>query len=44
VCGRTTGWAAAGLVATQCFWLAAMMLLGRVVMSRATQKLVVQGG
>lgn len=42
--GRASGWAAVAAVATQCFWLVVTMLLGRLVLSRATRRLVVQGG
>jgi ABC-2 type transport system permease protein len=44
VSGQATGWAAAGTVAAQVGWSAALLLLGRLVQRRATAKLVVQGG
>ncbi|WP_426563610.1 ABC transporter permease [Angustibacter sp. McL0619] len=42
--GRVRGWDAVGTVAIQAAWLAGTLLLGRVVLARATRKLVVQGG
>jgi ABC-2 type transport system permease protein len=42
--GRATGSASLEVVATQAFWLIAMLLVGRLVTARATRKLVVQGG
>ena len=42
--GRHTGMAAIGQLALQLCWAAAVLALGRVVLSRATRKLVLQGG
>jgi ABC-2 type transport system permease protein len=42
--GRLLGWAAVATVAVQVGWLAVTLLLGRVLLARATRKLVVQGG
>ena len=42
--GRVTGLAALQVVALQCFWLVVMLAIGRVVLTRATRRLVVQGG
>jgi ABC-2 type transport system permease protein len=44
VTGQATGAGAAREVAAQLAWAVAMLLLGRVVLSRATRRLVVQGG
>jgi ABC-2 type transport system permease protein len=42
--GRTTGWTSIETVAVQALWLIVMLVMGRIVLSRATRKLVVQGG
>jgi ABC-2 type transport system permease protein len=42
--GRTQGWAAGRLLAVQAGWLVAVLLAGRLVLARATARLVVQGG
>jgi ABC-2 type transport system permease protein len=42
--GQSRGWAAAGTVAAQLAWSLALLALGRLVLARATRKLVVQGG
>ena len=42
--GQATGARAVGLVAAQVAWAAGMLVLGRLVLARATRKLVVQGG
>jgi ABC-2 type transport system permease protein len=42
--GRITGTAALLAVAVQVCWLAAVVLLGRLMLRRATRRLVVQGG
>ena len=42
--GRVAGVAALQVVALQCFWLVVMLAIGRVVLTRATRRLVVQGG
>ena len=42
--GRVVGPDAVGVVALQAFWVLVTLLLGRVMLSRATQRLVVQGG
>jgi viologen exporter family transport system permease protein len=44
VTGQTEGWAAVGLVVAQLGWAVVLLVLGRVVLARATRKLVVQGG
>ncbi len=44
VTGQTEGWHAVGLVAAQLGWAVALLVLGRVILARATRKLVVQGG
>ena len=44
VTGQATGAGAVGLVAAQVAWAAGMLLAGRLVLARATHKLVVQGG
>jgi ABC-2 type transport system permease protein len=44
VSGRVGGWAAVEIVAVQGLWLAATLGAGRVVLARATRRLVVQGG
>jgi ABC-2 type transport system permease protein len=44
VSGRVVGWDAVESVAVQVLWLAATLGVGRVVLARATRKLVVQGG
>jgi ABC-2 type transport system permease protein len=44
VTGQATGAGAAREVAAQLAWAVAMLILGRVVLSRATRRLVVQGG
>jgi ABC-2 type transport system permease protein len=42
--GWALGWAAAALVASQLGWLVGLVGLARLVQSRATRRLVVQGG
>ena len=42
--GRDTGWAAVATIGVQLAWLALTVLLGRLVLHRATRRLVVQGG
>lgn len=42
--GRVSGWSAAGLVLVQGAWLVGVLVIGRVVLARATRRLVVQGG
>jgi ABC-2 type transport system permease protein len=42
--GRVTGTAVLGTLAVQALWLAGTLGLGRVVLARATRRLVVQGG
>jgi len=42
--GRVTGTAAAATVGVQLVWLAVLLGLGRIVLSRATSRLVIQGG
>ena len=44
VTGQATGVRALGEVAVQLGWAAVLLLLGRVMLSRATSRLVVQGG
>ena len=44
VTGQATGLRAVAEVAVQVAWAAGLLLLGRLVLSRATRKLVVQGG
>ena len=44
VTGQATGLRAVAEVAAQVAWAAGLLLLGRLVLSRATRKLVVQGG
>ena len=44
VTGQATGAEAAGLVAAQLGWALGLLALGRVVLGRATRRLVVQGG
>ena len=44
VTGQATGARAVGLVGAQVAWAVVMLLAGRVVLARATRKLVVQGG
>ena len=44
ITGQATGVRAVGLVAAQVAWAVGMLLAGRVVLARATRKLVVQGG
>jgi ABC-2 type transport system permease protein len=44
ITGQATGARAVGLVAAQVAWAVGMLLAGRVVLARATRKLVVQGG
>lgn len=44
VTGQAEGTEAAGLVAAQAGWAVGVLLLGRVVLVRATRKLVLQGG
>ena len=42
--GRVAGVAALQVVALQCFWLVVMLGIGRLLLARATRRLVVQGG
>jgi ABC-2 type transport system permease protein len=42
--GHATGLELAGLLALQAFWAVALLGLGRLVLSGATRKLVIQGG
>ncbi len=42
--GRVAGVHALQVVALQCFWLVIMLAIGRLVLARATRRLVVQGG
>jgi ABC-2 type transport system permease protein len=42
--GRDTGWTAVATIAVQVCWVVVTVALGRVVLARATRKLVVQGG
>ncbi len=44
VAGQATGWSVASEVAVQLAWAAALLLAGRLVLARATRRLVVQGG
>jgi ABC-2 type transport system permease protein len=44
VTGQATGLRAVAEVAVQVAWAAGLLLVGRLVLSRATRKLVVQGG
>ena len=44
VTGQTSGWAAVGMVVAQVGWAVALLVAGRVVLARATLKLVFQGG
>jgi ABC-2 type transport system permease protein len=44
VTGQAEGWAAARSVLVQVAWAAVLLGLGRVVLARATRRLVVQGG
>jgi len=44
VTGQAQGWQAVGSVAAQLGWCVVLLGLGRLVLSRATEKLVVQGG
>jgi ABC-2 type transport system permease protein len=44
VTGQAAGLRAVGLVGAQVAWAVVMLLAGRVVLARATRKLVVQGG
>jgi ABC-type uncharacterized transport system permease subunit len=44
VTGQATGMRAVGEVVAQVAWAVGLLLLGRFVLSRATRKLVVQGG
>ena len=44
VTGQATGMAAVGRVAAQLAWAVGLLLAGRVVLARATRRLVVQGG
>lgn len=44
VTGQATGWAVGGVVAAQLGWAVVLLGLGRLVLSRATRRLVVQGG
>ena len=42
--GKHTGASAAGVVAVQLAWAAALALAGRIVLARAVRRVVVQGG
>ncbi len=42
--GRAAGWQAAQTLGVQAIWLVGTLLLGQVVLARATRRLVVQGG
>jgi len=42
--GNIAGAGAARGIAFQVFWLAALVAAGRIAMSRALQKVIVQGG
>jgi len=42
--GKHSGANLAGVFMLQIFWLAALVAVGRVLLARATQKLVIQGG
>ena len=42
--GRVLGGAAWHVIMIQSLWLAAMLVVGRLVLRRATHRLVVQGG
>jgi ABC-2 type transport system permease protein len=44
VTGQAAGWTAVGHVVAQLAWAAALLGLGRVMLARATRRLVVQGG
>lgn len=44
VTGQAEGWQAVGIIAAQLGWCVVLLGLGRLVLSRATEKLVVQGG
>ena len=44
VTGRATGATALAEVAVQLAWAVGLLLAGRVVLARATRRLVVQGG
>jgi ABC-2 type transport system permease protein len=44
VTGQATGWDAAHLVGVQLAWVVLLLVLGRLVLKRATRRLVVQGG
>ena len=44
VTGQASGWTALGLVCAQLGWAVALLAVGRVVLRRATRRLVVQGG
>ena len=44
VTGQASGWAALGVVAGQLGWAVVLLGLGRLVLGRATRRLVVQGG
>lgn len=44
ISGRVIGWDVAETVAVQAFWLTITIIIGRLVLARATHKLVVQGG
>jgi ABC-type uncharacterized transport system permease subunit len=41
---QAEGWAAVGIIAAQLGWCVVLLGLGRLVLRRATEKLVVQGG
>jgi ABC-2 type transport system permease protein len=42
--GKRDGLALVGVLALQLFWALALLAVGRVVLARATRKVVVQGG
>jgi ABC-2 type transport system permease protein len=42
--GKRQGFALAGMLALQVFWAFALLAVGRFVLSRATRRVVIQGG
>ena len=42
--GKRTGATLASGLALQCFWALALLVIGRVILQRATLRVVVQGG
>jgi ABC-2 type transport system permease protein len=42
--GKRAGLALVGVLALQLFWALALLAAGKLVLSRATRKLVIQGG